>query len=109
MDDVAIIAKSGELFRGSLKALLNYLNISRIHLIGNSMGGHSAAVFTLDYPDLVNRVILMGGGTGGVSPFVPMPTEGIKLLQQVYREPNQYNLEKMMDIFVYDSKDLRKR
>lgn len=48
----------------------------------------------------------MGGGTGGASPFVPMPTEGIKLLQGLYREPGIDNLRKMMNIFVYDPSDL---
>lgn len=89
-----------------LKGLLDKLNITRIHLIGNSMGGHSAVAFALAYPQLLGRIILMGGGTGGASPFVPMPTEGIKLLQSVYRQPSQENVEKMMDVFVYDPKDL---
>jgi 2-hydroxy-6-oxonona-2,4-dienedioate hydrolase len=35
-----------------------------------------------------------------------MPTEGIKLLQSVYRQPSQENVEKMMDVFVYDPKNL---
>lgn len=89
-----------------LNGLLTQLGITRAHLIGNSMGGHSAVAFALDYPHSVGRLVLMGGGTGGVSAFVPMPTEGIKLLQKVYREPTQDNLQQMMDIFVYDSKDL---
>ncbi|WP_422422422.1 alpha/beta fold hydrolase [Pseudomonas sp. GZD-222] len=89
-----------------LKALLEQLGIARAHLIGNSMGGHSAVAFALNYPDSVGRLVLMGGGTGGVSAFVPMPTEGIKLLQKVYREPTQANLQQMMDIFVHDSSDL---
>lgn len=89
-----------------LKGLLDKLNITRIHLIGNSMGGHSAVAFALAYPQLLGRIILMGGGTGGASPFVPMPTEGIKLLQSVYRQPSQENVEKMMDVFVYDPKNL---
>jgi 2-hydroxy-6-oxonona-2,4-dienedioate hydrolase len=89
-----------------LKGLLDKLNITRVHLIGNSMGGHSAVAFALAYPQAANRIILMGGGTGGASPFVPMPTEGIKLLQSVYRQPSQENVEKMMDVFVYDPKDL---
>lgn len=89
-----------------LKGLLDKLNITRVHLIGNSMGGHSAVAFALAYPQAANRIILMGGGTGGASPFVPMPTEGIKLLQSVYRHPSQENVQKMMDIFVYDPKDL---
>ncbi|RWU22801.1 2-hydroxy-6-oxo-6-phenylhexa-2,4-dienoate hydrolase [Pseudomonas alkylphenolica] len=89
-----------------LNGLLTQLGITRAHLIGNSMGGHSAVAFALDYPHSVGRLVLMGGGTGGVSAFVPMPTEGIKLLQKVYREPTQDHLQQMMDIFVYDSKDL---
>ncbi|MCY1246164.1 2-hydroxy-6-oxononadienedioate/2-hydroxy-6-oxononatrienedioate hydrolase [compost metagenome] len=48
----------------------------------------------------------MGGGTGGPSPFVPMPTEGIKLLQAVYREPTIDNLKKMMNVFVHDTSSL---
>jgi len=89
-----------------LKGLLDHLGIARVHLIGNSMGGHSAVAFALEYPQCTDRLVLMGGGTGGVSPFVPMPTEGIKLLQKVYRDPTQENLQQMMDIFVYDAGDL---
>lgn len=89
-----------------LKGLLDQLAISRAHLIGNSMGGHSAVAFALAYPQHIDRLVLMGGGTGGASPFVPMPTEGIKLLQKVYREPTRENLQQMMDIFVYDTRDL---
>ena len=89
-----------------LKGLLDQLAISRAHLIGNSMGGHSAVAFALAYPQHIDRLVLMGGGTGGASPFVPMPTEGIKLLQKVYREPTRENLQLMMDIFVYDTRDL---
>lgn len=89
-----------------LKGLLDQLGIDRVHLIGNSMGGHSAVSFALSYPEDLGRLVLMGGGTGGISPFVPMPTEGIKLLQKVYREPTQENLQQMLDIFVYDPRDL---
>jgi 2-hydroxy-6-oxonona-2,4-dienedioate hydrolase len=48
----------------------------------------------------------MGGGTGGPSQFVPMPTEGIKLLQGLYRDPSIESLKKMMSVFVYDSSNL---
>lgn len=49
---------------------------------------------------------LMGGGTGGMSLFTPMPTEGIKRLNQLYRQPTIENLKLMMDIFVFDTSDL---
>jgi 2-hydroxy-6-oxonona-2,4-dienedioate hydrolase len=51
-------------------------------------------------------LILMGGGTGGISAFVPMPTEGIKRIGELYREPNLDNLNRMMQVFVYDTSDL---
>ena len=37
--------------------------------------------FTLSWPERVAKLVLMGGGTGGMSLFTPMPTEGIKLLK----------------------------
>ncbi|KAA0875633.1 alpha/beta fold hydrolase [Nitrincola tapanii] len=90
----------------ALKGLLDALQIEKASLIGNSMGGHSATAFTLMYPERVEKLILMGGGTGGASPYTPMPTEGIKRLQQLYREPTIENLKAMMDIFVFDTSDL---
>lgn len=56
------------------------------------MGDHSAVAFGLAHPAQVEKLVLMGGGTGGPSQFMPMPTEGIKLLQNLYREPTIDNL-----------------
>lgn len=89
-----------------LKGLVDALGLNKIHIIGNSMGGHSAVAFTLDYPEHVDKLILMGGGTGGGSLFTPMPAEGIKRIGKLYREPNMDNLKEMMDIFVYDTSNL---
>mgnify|MGYP001806475568 CR=1 FL=1 len=85
-----------------LAGVVDALKLDRVHLVGNSMGGHSAVAFALDHPVRVGRLILMGGGTGGASPFTPMPTEGIKLLNAVYRAPTIENLKAMMNIFVFD-------
>jgi len=48
----------------------------------------------------------MGGGTGGASPFSPMPTEGIKLIGGLYRNPTVENIKKMMEVFVFDASGL---
>jgi 2-hydroxy-6-oxonona-2,4-dienedioate hydrolase len=77
-----------------------------VHIIGNSMGGHSAVAFALANPNRVGKLVLMGGGTGGPSQFVPMPTEGIKLLNGLYREPTIENLKRMMNVFVFDTSNL---
>jgi 2-hydroxy-6-oxonona-2,4-dienedioate hydrolase len=89
-----------------VKAVMDALSIERAHLVGNSMGGHSAVAFALANPTRTGRLVLMGGGTGGPSHFVPMPTEGIKLMQQVCREPTLENVKRMMAVFVFDPASL---
>ncbi|MDN0076398.1 alpha/beta fold hydrolase [Crenobacter sp. SG2303] len=105
-DPIVCTGSRSDLNARALKGLLDAIGIDRAHLIGNSMGGHSAVAFALTNPARVGKLLLMGGGTGGASPFAPMPTEGIKLLQGLYREPTIENLKKMMNVFVYDTKDL---
>lgn len=89
-----------------LKAVLDELDIQHVHIIGNSMGGHSAVAFALANPMRVGKLILMGGGTGGPSQFVAMPTEGIKLLNGLYKEPTIENLKRMMNVFVFDASSI---
>jgi len=105
-DPIVCTGSRSELNARSLKGLLDALGLDRVHIIGNSMGGHSAVAFALANPAQVGKLILMGGGTGGPSQFVPMPTEGIKLLQGLYRDPTIENLKKMMAVFVFDSSSL---
>ncbi len=105
-DTIVNTGSRSELNARSLKALLDALGLDRVHIVGNSMGGHSAVAFALLYPQQVGKLVLMGGGTGGPSQFVPMPTEGIKLLQLLYREPTLDNLKRMLNVFVYDASSL---
>jgi len=105
--DPVVCAESRSDFNARVvKALIDQLQIERITPIGNSMGAHSAVAFALNYPQNLDKLILMGGGTGGISAFVPMPTEGIKRIGELYREPTLENLNRMMQVFVYDTSDL---
>ncbi|MCL2657621.1 MAG: alpha/beta fold hydrolase [Betaproteobacteria bacterium] len=105
-DTIVCTGSRSDLNARALKAVLDKLELDRVHIIGNSMGGHSAVAFALANPSRIDKLILMGGGTGGPSQFVPMPTEGIKLLQGLYRNPTIENLKKMMEVFVYDTSNL---
>lgn len=105
-DPIVVSDSRSHINAKALKGTMDALGIQKAHLIGNSMGGHSATAFALDYPDRIGKLILMGGGTGGLSTFTPMPTEGIKRLQALYRNPTLANLRAMMDIFVYDASSL---
>ncbi|HVM41101.1 MAG TPA: alpha/beta fold hydrolase [Acidimicrobiia bacterium] len=83
--------------------LMNALGIERASLVGNSLGGASALTFALEYPDRLERLVLMGpAGLGDTSLFTAMPMEGIKLLFKVYMEPSLESLKEMIQVFVYD-------
>ena len=105
-DSVVCTGSRSDLNARITKGVLDALGIGRAHLIGNSMGGHSAVAFALACPERVGRLVLMGGGTGGPSQFMPMPTEGIKLIQALYRDPTIENLKRMMAAFVFDTGSL---
>ena len=102
-DSIVCTGSRSDLNARVVKSVLDTLGIERAHFVGNSMGGHSAVAFALSHPERVGKLVLMGGGTGGPSQFVPMPTEGIKLLQALYREPSLENLKRMLNVFVYDA------
>ncbi|RPH42791.1 MAG: alpha/beta fold hydrolase, partial [Burkholderiales bacterium] len=105
-DSVVCTGSRSDLNARITKGVLDALGIERAHLIGNSMGGHSAVAFALAFPERAGRLVLMGGGTGGPSQFMPMPTEGIKLIQALYRDPTIENLKRMMAAFVFDTSSL---
>lgn len=105
-DTIVSTGSRSDLNARCLKGVLDALNIAKVHIIGNSMGGHSAVGFALANPEMVDKLILMGGGTGGPSAIVPMPAEGIKLIGALYRDPTVENLKRMMNVFVYDSSSL---
>ncbi len=71
-DPVVNTGSRSELNGRVLKGVLDALDIERVHILGNSMGGHSAVAFALANPQRVGKLVLMGGGTGGPSQFVPM-------------------------------------
>jgi 2-hydroxy-6-oxonona-2,4-dienedioate hydrolase len=86
----------------ALKGLLDVLDIDRVHILGNSMGGVNALSFALNYPERLGKMVIMGGGGVGPSLFQPMPLEGIKLLFGAYKAPTMESLRRMLDVFVFD-------
>ena len=42
-----------------LKAFLAKLGLKRVHLVGNSMGGHTVAAFAVKFPESVNTLVLL--------------------------------------------------
>jgi 2-hydroxy-6-oxonona-2,4-dienedioate hydrolase len=86
----------------SLRDLMDTLGIERASIVGNSMGGGAGLTFAVDYPERLDKLIVMGAGSGaGV--FTPTPTEGIKIIGETYREPTVENFGRLVRVMVYDS------
>jgi len=64
----------------ALVRLLDAVGLERVALVGNSLGGGTAARFALRHPDRAGRLVLMAPGGLNLSVFSPDPTEGIKKL-----------------------------
>jgi abhydrolase domain-containing protein 6 len=43
----------------AIKSMLDSMSVKRIALVGNSMGGHISAAFTLTFPEMVERLVLI--------------------------------------------------
>ena len=87
----------------AIRGMLDELDIERAHLIGNSYGGAAALRLTLDRPERVDRLILMG--PGGIGTTRNLPTKGLKALLAYYGGdgPTREKLESFIrDYLVHD-------
>jgi 4,5:9,10-diseco-3-hydroxy-5,9,17-trioxoandrosta-1(10),2-diene-4-oate hydrolase len=85
---------------GYLVKLLDELQIDRIHLLGNSLGGGTATRFTLEYPDRVGRLVLMGPGGLSLNLFHADPTEGVQRLMDFSMAPSKEALRAFISTMV---------
>ena len=93
----------GNYFRFSaeaIKDLLDELGLERIHLLGNSLGGGTAARFALLYPERVGRLVLMGPGGLNLSLFHADPTEGVKRLMEFGAAPSEESMRAFISTMV---------
>jgi len=71
----------------ALKNLLDELGIDQAHLVGNSLGGGTAARFALENPERAGRLVLMGPGGLSLNVLAPDPTEGVRRLAEFGAPP----------------------
>ena len=90
----------------ALARLLDEVQIDRVHLIGNSLGGGTAVRFALRYPDRAGRLVLMGPGGLSLNVFAPDPTEGVKRLMEFSAPPgpSKEKLAAFLRTLVFDQR-----
>jgi len=88
----------------ALKVLLDELNIDRVDLVGNSLGGGTAVRFALSYPERAGRLVLMGPGGLSLNVFSPDPTEGVKRLAEFGSQPSREKMAAFLRTLVFDQR-----
>ena len=88
----------------AVKDLMDHLGIEKASLIGNSMGGATALCFAVDYPDRLDKMVLMGSGGAGATLFGMLPSEGGKALQACYHDQSFETFRKFFDVMLYNGK-----
>ena len=86
----------------AVRDLMDKLGIEKASILGNSMGGATALAFAVDYPDRLEKMVLMGSGGGGPMLFGQQPSEGGKALQACYFDQSFETFRKFFDIMLYD-------
>lgn len=100
---VAITEPLWGFFGRVLARFIEVMGLGKAHLVGNSAGGAAALKCALDYPERVDRLVLMGPG-GGYSLFEKQPSDGILSLVTFYVPPGPSlaRMRKFAEYLVYD-------
>ncbi len=102
-DSVVLTEPRTQVGARAIRDLMDMLGIEKASLVGNSMGGGTSINFAIDYPDRIDKLVVMGSVGGGQSILVPMPTEGIKVLNQVFANPTADGMRRLIQLMVFDS------
>jgi pimeloyl-ACP methyl ester carboxylesterase len=86
--------------QGAIAPFLDALGVSKVDIIGNSMGGGVGINFAIHHIDRVGKLVTIGGI--GTNIFSPGPSEGIRLLQDFTEEPNRQRLIDWLRSMVFD-------
>ena len=81
-------------------ALLQALNLSAAHIIGNSLGGIVGSHLAAQHPAMVKSLVSIGGV--GLNIFTSFPGEGLNLLTAFVEEPSRERLARWLRSMVYD-------
>ncbi len=85
---------SVSLFAQDLEALLSELNVEKAHVLGVSLGGFIAQHYAANYPDRVDKLVLVSTAPGGEHQ-IPMSEEVVEQLLVATKGDQQLIREKM--------------
>ncbi|WP_214371129.1 alpha/beta fold hydrolase [Pseudonocardia sp. H11422] len=88
-----------------VKEVMEGAGVAKAHFLGNSLGGGTALRFALDYPEMADRLVLMGPGGGSVNILTPGDIAGgvDRAVRRFYESPSVERMREFVDVMVYDS------
>jgi len=86
--------------QGAVAPFLDALDVPKVDIVGNSMGGGVGINFAINNPDRVGKLATIGGI--GTNVFSPGPSEGIRLLQDFTEAPTRQRLIDWLRSMVFD-------
>jgi pimeloyl-ACP methyl ester carboxylesterase len=84
--------------RDDLLSVLRYLAIERAALVGCSMGGAAAIDFTLEHPEMVSALVLVGSGVSGLNDPALIPEEAKRVWSQAMELMRKGDLDGMREL-----------
>jgi pimeloyl-ACP methyl ester carboxylesterase len=102
-DKPAIAEKPIAFNARTLAAFLDALDIQKVSLVGNSAGGATSCRFAIDYPQRVNKIVLMGSAGAGLGTLSPQPPEGIRAMRAYFDAPSKERMRALIQTFVFDA------
>ncbi|GAB7070489.1 alpha/beta fold hydrolase [Mycobacterium hodleri] len=86
--------------QGVVAPFLDALELERVDVVGNSMGGGVGVNTAIHHPERIGRLVTIGGI--GTNVFSPGPSEGIRLLQEFTEDPTRQRLVDWLNSMVFD-------
>lgn len=89
----------------AVAAFVDALEIERVHLIGNSLGGQAAMKLAIERPERVGKVVVIGSNAISRSALAPMPTEGVRQIAAYYQGdgPSPERMRRLLETLVFDT------
>jgi len=87
---------------------MNALNIERASFAGNSLGGGISLIFTLEYPDKVDKIVLVDSAGLGSEVIFPLRLLSLPFIGKLMTRPSRKGVYLYFRDAVYDRKLLNK-
>ena len=105
--DSVVINESPPQFNARvIRDVMEVLEIKKAHVIGNSMGGGTTLRIAIDFPERVDKMVVISPSGGGESIFTPQPSEHRKVIAEVLDNPTADGMRRLMNLVVYEGLEL---